>query len=58
MKTKNVLRQNSLPSLIRQISSLQKHDKNGKLYIYTYINTPRFDKLHSDREYMVFVFLF
>ena len=31
---KNVLRQISLPILIRQVSSLQKHDKNGKFYIY------------------------
>ena len=52
---KKALRQISLPNLIRQVSSLQKHDKNGKLYIYIFtieIET----KLYSDRLYIISTF--
>ena len=57
---KNVLRQISLPILIRQVSSLQKHDKNGKFYIYlpTIEIKTIFDKLHSDRSYTILLFYF
>ena len=56
---KKVLRQISLPNIIRQVSSLQKHDKNGKLHIFTHNrNRKKFDKLHSYRLYMISTFLF
>ena len=55
---KNVLRQISLPILIRQVSSLQKHDKNGKFYIYLPTIEIKTIKLHSDRSYTILLFYF